>query len=120
MSNPLVLRNVVVNDRRTSMRLEATMWSLLDEIAEREGLLIGEIVSIIELRTKDRWIEAVNLSSAVRIFVVEYYRSAATEEGHRFAGHGLGQPFEPQPTQASSTTPRAARRRSAAAGDAHL
>ncbi len=80
----LINRNIVVNGRRTSVRLEAEMWNDLRDICRREGRTIHELCTLInERRSKER-----SLTSSIRVFLISYYRSAATEEGHIRAGHG--------------------------------
>ena len=64
--------NIVVNGHRTSIRLEPEMWTALSEIAEVEGLKINELVSRIASRAR-----AGSLTSAVRVFIMGYYRSKA-------------------------------------------
>lgn len=80
----LVSRNVTVNGRRTSLRLEPEIWEGLAEIAARENATINEVVARI-----DRQRGRSGLTSNVRIFVFSYFRSAATERGHANAGHGV-------------------------------
>lgn len=80
----LVSRNITVLGRRTSVRLEPEMWSALREIARREDCKIHDICSLIHLRKK----QDTSLTAAIRVFLMLYYRAAATEEGHRRAGHG--------------------------------
>lgn len=80
---PLRLRNVRVDGRRTSLRLEAPMWDALEEVALREDLSLDELVT----RVADGG--GGNLSSALRTFLLGYFRAAATEQGHAAAGHGL-------------------------------
>ena len=79
----LVNRNVVAGRGRTSMRMEPELWDALLEICQRERRDMSQLV---------RSIEEVGHSggrtSAVRVFVLEYFRSAATETGHEAAGHG--------------------------------
>lgn len=82
--NLLVSRNVTVNGRRTSLRLEPEMWECLSEIAAREGTSINEVVGRV-----DRQRESGGLTSNVRVFVLSYFRNAATERGHANAGHGV-------------------------------
>lgn len=87
----LVVRNVEIHDRkgrkvRTSMRLEPYVWESLQEIARREGRTHHELCDIIS-RTKP---VSATLTAAVRLFILMYFRYAATEEGHRDAGHGKG------------------------------
>ena len=80
----LINRNITVMGKRTSVRLEPTMWEALHEIADREQCSIHDICSLIKLRKKAN----TSLSAGIRVFVVHYYRKAATEEGHKKAGHG--------------------------------
>jgi predicted DNA-binding ribbon-helix-helix protein len=80
----LVNRNVTVSGKRTSMKLERDMWDALDEVCRREGLTIHEACTLIASRHKGN-----NLTAAMRVFILGYFRSAATPEGHVRAGHGL-------------------------------
>ena len=82
-SSTLVSRNVSVSGRRTSLRLEPLMWDALVEIAQRENRHVNELVTLVEQRRT-----ASSLTAAVRVFIVRYFRAAATEEGHAGAGHG--------------------------------
>lgn len=85
-ASTLVGRNITVGGRRTSIRLEMAMWDGLHDIAVRERLTIHQIASAID-RQKD---PHTSLTSAMRVFIMAYYRAAATEAGHRRAGHGQG------------------------------
>lgn len=80
----LVSRNITVLGRRTSVRLEPEMWSSLREIARREKCKIHDICSLIQMRKNPN----TSLTAAIRVFLMLYYRAAATEEGHTKAGHG--------------------------------
>jgi len=62
------------------MRLEPELWDALGEICGREGMPLGELVRRVEGRS--------GRTSAVRVYTLAYFREAATEEGHRLAGHG--------------------------------
>lgn len=102
---PLRSQNVVVDGRRTSMRLEPTMWEAFEEIAARERMSINDICGEINRRLGVRERLAggipddgdVTLTSAVRTFLVSYFRRAGTEQGHNEAGHGSGDPFSGTP-----------------------
>jgi len=83
-ASALVSRNVTVNGRRTSLRLEPELWESLEEIAHREGATVNDVVAAIDGRRSDG-----GLTSAVRTFVLGYFRNAATERGHANAGHGV-------------------------------
>jgi predicted DNA-binding ribbon-helix-helix protein len=80
----LVSRNITVTGRRTSVRLEPEMWEALREIARREQCKIHDICSLIQLRKNPN----TSLTAAIRVFLMLYYRAAATDEGHGQAGHG--------------------------------
>ena len=80
----LINRNIVAERGRTSMRLEPELWDALAEICRRERTTPSELC---------RRIERMGLkggrTSAMRVFVLQYFRVAATEEGHIAAGHGM-------------------------------
>ena len=65
------------------MRLEPELWDALEEICRRERVSTGELVKRIEQRGHPG-----GRTSAVRVYVLGYFRQAATEAGHRAAGHG--------------------------------
>ncbi len=79
----LVNRNIVAGRGRTSMRLEPELWDALVEICRREGLDPGQLVRRVEEQG-----HAGGRTSAVRVYLLAYFRSAATEAGHADAGHG--------------------------------
>jgi predicted DNA-binding ribbon-helix-helix protein len=79
----LVNRNVTVRDRRTSMRLERAMWEALHEICRREGRRLNELVTEIDAQRSES-----SLTAAIRVYLLRYFSAAATDEGHRLAGHG--------------------------------
>ncbi len=80
----LVNRNVTVAGHRTSIRLEPAMWEALTRICERERKSMNEIVTQIARNRHQS-----TLTAAIRVFLLGYYQAAATDEGHRRAGHGL-------------------------------
>jgi predicted DNA-binding ribbon-helix-helix protein len=82
----LVSQNIIVSRHRTSVRLEPEMWDGLRELCRRERATIHQICTSISLQKKDDS----SLTAAIRVYVMRYYRQAATEEGHNKAGHGYG------------------------------
>ena len=80
----LVSRNITVLGRRTSVRLEPEMWREIKAISEREQCTIHDLCSLISLRKNKK----TSLTAAIRVFLMLYYRAAATESGHIHAGHG--------------------------------
>jgi predicted DNA-binding ribbon-helix-helix protein len=79
----LVNRNVVSGTGRTSMRLEPELWEALVEICDREGQDLHALI-----RGVDAQRQRGGRTSAVRVFVLQYFRAAATEAGHLAAAHG--------------------------------
>jgi predicted DNA-binding ribbon-helix-helix protein len=79
----LVNRNIIAERGRTSMRLEPELWDALSEICRRERISPSELC---------RRIERAGIpggrTSAMRVWILRYFRAAATEAGHMEAGHG--------------------------------
>jgi predicted DNA-binding ribbon-helix-helix protein len=81
----LVSGNVRVRGRRTSVRLEPALWDALREICRREAKSVHDLITeIAELRIQS------TLTASIRVFLMNYFKAAATEDGHRRAGHGSG------------------------------
>jgi predicted DNA-binding ribbon-helix-helix protein len=94
----LINRNVVAERGRTSMRLEPELWEALLEICEREGQDMSSLVRKVEQKG-----HAGGRTSAVRVFVMSYFRDAATEPGHSASGHGtLSMNRHMEPTRLSA------------------
>ena len=77
---------MTIAGHRTSVRLEPEMWSGLSEICRRERMIMHEVCTAVATRKQ----ENTSLTAAIRVFVMAYFRTAATEEGHSKAGHGYG------------------------------
>ncbi len=66
-------RNVTIRGKRTSMRLEPGFWDAIDEIATREGLAVDQVFERVA-KSPHRG----NLSSAIRVYVLAYFRLPRT------------------------------------------
>lgn len=77
-SSSLVIHNVVVAGRRTSVRLEPVMWEALQDIARRQERTIHDLVSQIDGERT-----ASSLTAAIRVYIVDYCRFAAAREAGR-------------------------------------
>jgi predicted DNA-binding ribbon-helix-helix protein len=62
-------RSITIADHRTSVSLENEFWDSLREIAVERGMSLAALVAAIDA---DR--QHANLSSAIRIFVLQFYR----------------------------------------------
>ena len=65
-------RNIFIANRKTSVRLERVMWDGLTDIANAEGKTLFELINEIH---RDH--AGANLSSAIRVFIVEHYRGSS-------------------------------------------
>ena len=72
MKSPVVKRSIVVAGHKTSVSLEDAFWKSLKEIAEDRDITLSDLVSSIDT---DR--QQGNLSSAIRLFVLDHFRSHA-------------------------------------------
>ncbi|MBT3991004.1 MAG: ribbon-helix-helix domain-containing protein [Rhodospirillaceae bacterium] len=72
MTHEYVRKNVTIQGHRTSMSLEKAIWSGLEEICEREEVTFNQICSLI-----DRSRKTTSRTSAVRTFIVNYFRFIA-------------------------------------------
>ncbi|WP_085553990.1 ribbon-helix-helix domain-containing protein [Azospirillum agricola] len=104
----LVGRALELSGRTVQIRLEPSYWEGLDEICRREDLTVDEVCADVKERMEQQIRRSrsgsrgsgqpgVSLANALRVFVVGYYRQAATERGHARAGHGRGDPFVSTP-----------------------
>jgi predicted DNA-binding ribbon-helix-helix protein len=77
MKSPVVKRSIAIAGRQTSVSLEDAFWRRLRSIAGERQMTLSELVAAID---SDR--QHSNLSSALRLFVLEFYCSQAsrTEE----------------------------------------
>ena len=69
MKSPISKRSIVVAGHKTSVSLEDEFWKSLKEIASERNVTLGELV-----RTIDANRNHANLSSAIRLFVLGFYR----------------------------------------------
>ena len=69
-------RSVVVGGHKTSVSLEEAFWSGMKEISGGRGVTLAVLVGEIDA---DR--QQGNLSSAIRLFVLDHFKRAADSRG---------------------------------------
>jgi predicted DNA-binding ribbon-helix-helix protein len=74
MKSPVVKRSIVIAGHKTSVSLEDGFWTGLKEIAGGRDITLSDLVATIDT---DRLHG--NLSSAIRLFVLNHYRVHAQE-----------------------------------------
>jgi predicted DNA-binding ribbon-helix-helix protein len=70
MKSPVVKRSIVVAGHKTSVSLEEAFWNSMKEISASRDMTLSDLVSEIDQGRKQG-----NLSSAIRLYVLDYYRS---------------------------------------------
>jgi predicted DNA-binding ribbon-helix-helix protein len=69
MKSLIVKRSVAIAGHKTSVSLEEAFWKSLKEIAKRQGMTLSALLAAIGSERHHG-----NLSSAIRLFVLNFYR----------------------------------------------
>jgi predicted DNA-binding ribbon-helix-helix protein len=72
MKSPVVKRSIVLGGHKTSVSLEEAFWIGMKEVAGQRSMTLSELVGEIDTNRHHG-----NLSSAIRLFVLDYFRSLA-------------------------------------------
>lgn len=82
MKSSVIKRSIVIDGHKTSVSLEDAFWDDLKKIAHTRQMTLSELVTTINLTR-----EQGNLSSAIRLFVLQRFRNEDTRteeaETHR-------------------------------------
>jgi predicted DNA-binding ribbon-helix-helix protein len=78
MKSPVVKRSIVIAGHKTSVSLEDAFWKGLKEIADARGMTLSDIVANIDSQRRHG-----NLSSAIRLFVLDHYRGQSVDRDIR-------------------------------------
>ncbi len=84
MKSAITKRSVVIGGHKTSVSLEEPFWHAVREIADNQQVPVSSLLRQIDLDRRNS-----NLSSAIRVFVLESMRSqVATVQEHNGARAG--------------------------------
>jgi len=72
MDTAVKKRSIVIGGHKTSISLEDSFWSCLKEIANARTMNLSELVGLLDSERQNG-----NLSSAIRVFVLDHYRTMA-------------------------------------------
>jgi predicted DNA-binding ribbon-helix-helix protein len=75
MKSPVVKRSIVIAGHKTSVSLEDAFWKGLKEIATSRDMTLSDLVASIDTDRRHG-----NLSSAIRLFVLDHYRAQAGDD----------------------------------------
>jgi len=75
MKSPVVKRSIVIAGHKTSVSLEDEFWKGLKEIASGRDLTLSDMVASIDTDRRHG-----NLSSAIRLFVLDHYRAQISND----------------------------------------
>jgi predicted DNA-binding ribbon-helix-helix protein len=70
MKSPVVKRSIVIAGHKTSVSLEDAFWKGLKDIAIARNINLSDLVASIDSERRQG-----NLSSAIRLFVLDHYRA---------------------------------------------
>jgi predicted DNA-binding ribbon-helix-helix protein len=88
----IIKRSIVIAGHKTSVSLEDAFWNSLKEIGRSQEITLSELVSDIDTRRVNG-----NLSSAIRVFVLDHYqRLTPGVSTNRSADVGIQQGESPQ------------------------
>ena len=76
MKSPVVKRSIVVAGHKTSVSLEEAFWNGMKEICGERSMTLSDLVGEIDTKRQQG-----NLSSAIRVFVLEHLRASANSHG---------------------------------------
>jgi predicted DNA-binding ribbon-helix-helix protein len=91
MKSPVVKRSIVIAGHKTSVSLEDAFWRGLKEIATERDITLSDLVASIDTDRRNG-----NLSSAIRLFVLDHYRAQIMSGGPALA-HTASAPHVPSP-----------------------
>ena len=74
MKSPVVKRSIVIAGHKTSVSLEDAFWKGLKEIASGRDMTLSDLVAAIDAERQHG-----NLSSAIRLYVLDFYRNQLSD-----------------------------------------
>jgi len=74
MKSPVVKRSIVIAGHKTSVSLEDAFWRALKEIASGRDMTLSDLVAAIDAERQHG-----NLSSAIRLYVLDFYRNQLSD-----------------------------------------
>jgi predicted DNA-binding ribbon-helix-helix protein len=73
MKSPMIKRSIVIAGHKTSVSIEDPFWTALKDIAQSRRQSLAELIGAID-GARQIGNDTGNLSSAIRVFVLDHYR----------------------------------------------
>jgi predicted DNA-binding ribbon-helix-helix protein len=89
MKSPVVKRSIVIAGHKTSVSLEDAFWKGLKDIAIARHITLSDLVASIDTERRHG-----NLSSAIRLFVLDHYRAQTAGQSEARSGEPASTPHE--------------------------
>jgi predicted DNA-binding ribbon-helix-helix protein len=78
MNSTVKKRSIVIGGRRTSVSLEDDFWMSLRQIARGRQVTTSDLIAPLDAARES------NLSSAIRVFILDHYRAMASQSDVAF------------------------------------
>ena len=72
MNSTVKKRSIMIGRRKTSISLEDDFWTSLQQIARGRQVTISDLIASLDAARENS-----NLSSAIRVFILDHYRGMA-------------------------------------------
>ena len=79
MQSLVIKRSIVIDAHNTSISLEDAFWECLRKIAHERKQALSHLVSGIDANRNNA-----NLSSAIRVFILEFYKGRSSQQSQAF------------------------------------
>ena len=77
MKSTVIKRSIHIDGHKTSISLEDAFWNILKDIAHERGETLSHLVTGINAKRRS------NLSSTIRLFVLEFYKEQLDRLEHQ-------------------------------------
>jgi predicted DNA-binding ribbon-helix-helix protein len=84
MKSLVIKRSIIIGRHKTSVSLEDDFWNALRDIAHGRGETLSHLIASIDANR-----QTANLSSALRVFVLQHYMDQSARQREMFEQHEI-------------------------------
>lgn len=81
MNSTVKKRSIVIGSHKTSISLEDSFWTSLKQIARERATTVAELITALDATRNGG-----NLSSTIRVFLLDHYRNNVVTNSHSEPG----------------------------------